>query len=207
MNAYFPQLGAQIPQRGTRLSRRLFKLILRAQGWKFIGNIPNVPKAVAIFAPHTSNLDGWYGFLAMCAIGLRATVLGKDSLMKPPFGGIFRWLGVLPVHRESRMGLTEQVVHYVQQQSHVWIALAPEGTRHHAKSLKTGFYHIAHQAQIPILAFTADYANKTIKFLGHMTPTGDYDADLAVLLNWYQGQFSVPHPERLSHPFCKLQDK
>lgn len=207
MSGFFPILGDQIPQRGTRFSRAGFQLLLRLQGWRFVGEIPNIPKAVAIFAPHTSNLDGWYGFQAMCAVGLRATVLGKHTLMKPPFGGLFRWLGVLPVNRESRLGLTEQVVRYVNSQSQIWIALAPEGTRHCAPQLKTGFYQIAYQTQIPILAFTADYANKTLKFLGCFHPTGDYQADVEILLSWYEGQFSVPHPERLSQPFMQLTQK
>lgn len=204
MPLHFPTLGNQVPHRGQAWSRRMFKTLFLMQGWQFQGEIPNLPKAVAIFAPHTSNRDGWYGFLAMCGLGLKATVLGKHSLMRPPFGALFRWLGVLPVKRDTHMGLTEQVVQHIQQQERIWIALAPEGTRHRAEKLKTGFYQIALQAEVPLLAFTVDYQQKTIKYLGSLIPTGHYEKDLECLLSWYKDQFSVPHTDRLSAPFQAL---
>ncbi|WP_107317091.1 lysophospholipid acyltransferase family protein, partial [Acinetobacter baumannii] len=194
MEQHFPNLPSQVPQRGNALSRALFKKLFLAQGWTIEGEVPNFPKAVAIISPHTSNIDGWYGFLAIFGLGIQITVLGKDSLFKPPFKRVLDWAGVIPVKRDSANGLTEQVVATIQQYDKIWIGMAPEGTRKKAKKMKSGFYHIAAKANIPIVMFSFDiaakanipivmfsfdYDRKTIHCLGYLTPSGNYDEDLA----------------------------
>lgn len=69
MTINFPKLPDQVPHRGTEKSRAFFKNLYLAQGWRFEGEFPNIPKAVAIVSPHTSNFDGLYAFLAMLGIG------------------------------------------------------------------------------------------------------------------------------------------
>ena len=64
MNNKFPQLPDQAPHRGSKLSRQIFKHLYLSQGWRFEGEFPNLPKAVAIISPHTSNYDGLYAFLS-----------------------------------------------------------------------------------------------------------------------------------------------
>ena len=70
MNKNFPILPKQVPSRGHCFSQMLFKHIFLAQGWHFEGQLPDLPKAVAIISPHTSNLDAWYGFTALLGVGL-----------------------------------------------------------------------------------------------------------------------------------------
>ncbi len=200
----FPNLPDQVPQRGNLLSRLCFQQLYLAQGWRFQGEFPNLAKAVAIIAPHTSNYDGWYGFLAMLGLGLKLTIFGKDSLFNSPLKHLFEWIGVIPVKRESAQGLTQQIVEKIKQQDKIWIGLAPEGTRKQASSIKSGFYHIAHAAQLPIVLFSFDYQEKTIRCLGVFTTTGDYEQDLSAILKIYQGQFSAKHPYNLSLPLQKL---
>ena len=200
----FPTLPEQVPQRGSQLSRMCFKRLYLAQGWRFEGEFPNLPKAVAIIAPHTSNYDGWYGFLAMLGLGLKLTVFGKASLFNTPLKPLFEWMGVIPVHRESAQGLTQQIVEQIKQQDKIWIGLAPEGTRKHASKIKSGFYHIAHAAQLPIVLFAFDYQQKSIRCLGVFETTGDYDADLEKIMAIYKGQFSAKHLQQLSIPLQNL---
>jgi 1-acyl-sn-glycerol-3-phosphate acyltransferase len=102
------------------LSRALFKTLFLAQGWSIEGEFPNLSKAVAIIAPHTSNIDAWYGFLAIGGLGIKITVLGKDSLFKPPFQPFLKWAGLIPVKRDRINGLTAQVVEFIQQQDQIW---------------------------------------------------------------------------------------
>ncbi|WP_372404179.1 lysophospholipid acyltransferase family protein [Acinetobacter piscicola] len=203
----FPQLPDQVPHRGTPKSRAFFKNLYLAQGWRFEGQFPNIPKAVAIVSPHTSNFDGLYAFLAMLGIGLKVTIFGKDSLFKPPLDKLFKWMGVIPVQRDSPHGLTQQIVNAIQSTDKIWIALAPEGTRKQAEKIKSGFYHIAMGAHIPIVMFAFDYEQKVIRCLGVFTPTGDYDADLAQIFSHYQGNFSPKNPARLAKPLQKLFKK
>ncbi|MDM1246374.1 MULTISPECIES: lysophospholipid acyltransferase family protein [unclassified Acinetobacter] len=207
MTLHFPELPDQVPQRGTKKSRALFRKLYLAQGWRFEGEFPNLPKAVAIVSPHTSNFDGLYAFLAMLGIGLRVTIFGKDSLFKPPFDRIFKWIGVIPVQRDSPHGLTEQIIKVIQHTEKIWIAIAPEGTRNKAEKIKSGFYHIAVGAHIPIVMFALDYDHKVIRCLGVLHPSGDYEADLACIFQYYEGNFSPKNPERLAKPLQKLFKK
>lgn len=194
----------QAPQRGSKLSREFFKRVYLAQGWRFEGEFPNLPKAVAIISPHTSNYDGLYAFLAMLGLGIKVTVFGKDTLFKTPLKGLFKWIGVIPVHRDTPHGLTQQIVHAIQQQEKIWVAMAPEGTRKNAEQIRSGFYHIALGAHIPIVMFAFDYDHKVIRCLGVIEPSGDYDADLQRILKTYDGQFSPKNMERLAKPLKQL---
>jgi len=203
MEQHFPNLPSQVPQRGNALSRALFKKLFLAQGWTIEGEIPNFPKAVAIISPHTSNIDGWYGFLAIGGLGLKVTVLGKDTLFKPPFAPFLNWAGLIPVHRESAHGLTEQVVTTIQKYDKIWVGMAPEGTRKKAEKMKSGFYHIAHAAGVPIVMFSFDYEHKIIHCLGVFQPTGQYEQDLEQILQLYEGKFSPKNPEWLAKPLQK----
>ncbi|AXQ21491.1 acyltransferase [Acinetobacter wuhouensis] len=204
MSENFPNIPDQVPQRGTTSSRNLFKKLYLAQGWGFVGEFPNLPKAVVFIAPHTSNFDGLYAFLAMLGIGVKVTIFGKDSLFKTPLKGLFEWIGVIPVERDSPHGLTQQIVDVIHQQEKIWIAIAPEGTRNRAEKIKSGFYHIAMGANIPIAIFSFDYEKKLIHCLGTLQPTGDYDQDLVEILNRFNGKFSPKHPKLLSIPLQKL---
>ena len=74
--------------------------------------------------------------------------------MNSAFKGLFEWIGVIPVQRDSAHGLTQQIINIIQQQEKIWIAIAPEGTRNRAEKIKSGFYHIAMGANIPIAVFS-----------------------------------------------------
>ena len=207
MPQIFPTLPDQVPQRGNLISRQFFKQLYLKQGWQFVGEFPNVPKAVAIITPHTSNYDAWYGFLALLGVGIKFTILGKASLFNTPLKHLLYWVGVIPVNRNHATGLTQQIVHRIQQQDKIWIAIAPEGTRKRAEKIKSGFYHIAHAAKLPIVIFSFDYDHKTIRCLGLFHTTGDYEPDLIKILDIYQGQFSPKNVDWLSKPLQKLCKK
>lgn len=204
MTKHFPTLPKDIPHRGSRLSRQFFKRLYLAQGWQFEGDFPNLPKAVAIISPHTSNYDGWYAFIAMLGIGIRVTIFGKDTLFKPPFDQFLSWCGVIPVKRDTPHGLTQQIVDVVKSKDKIWIAMAPEGTRKSAENIRTGFYHIATGANIPIVLFAFDYDHKIIRCLGVMHPTNDYEQDLNEILEQYRGQFSPKNLAQLAKPLKNL---
>ena len=207
MSQYFPTLPPQVPSRGTPLSKSIFKKLFLAQGWSFEGEFPNLPKAVAIISPHTSNYDGLYAFLALLGLGIRVTIFGKDTLFKSPFKGLFEWIGVIPVQRDSAHGLTQQIIDVINNREKIWIALAPEGTRKSAPNIKSGFYHIAVGANIPIVMFAFDYDHKIIRCLGVIEPSGNYEKDLEHILNCYKGKFSPKIPDRLAVPLQKIWQK
>lgn len=207
MSQNFPNLPEQVPRRGSNCNRAFFKKLYLAQGWRFEGEFPNLPKAVAIISPHTSNFDALYAFLAMLGVGVRVTILGKASLFNTPFSAVFKWIGIIPVQRDSPHGLTQQVVNIIHAHDKIWIALAPEGTRKSATKMKSGFYHIALNAQIPIVMFAFDYDHQVIRCLGVLQPSGNYATDLAEILSYYDGQFSPKILSRLAQPLQKLFKK
>src|SRR5690606_29492722 len=106
---HFPELPPLVPSRGNRLSRYFFKRIFLVLGWQLEGEFPNLPKAVAIISPHTSNIDAWHGFIALLAIGLKVTIFGKNSLFHTPLKPLREWIGVFPVVREGPQGHTQQI--------------------------------------------------------------------------------------------------
>ncbi|NNG75071.1 acyltransferase [Acinetobacter sp. ANC 4277] len=200
MSAHFPTFPDQVPARGSSLSRNIFKKLFLAQGWSFEGEFPNLPKAVAIISPHTSNIDAWHGFTALLGLGIKITIFGKHTLFKTPLKPLLEWIGVIPVNRSTQQGLTQQIIDFIDTQDHIWVGMAPEGTRKQAESFRSGFYRIAVGAHIPIVMFSFDYDHKTIYCLGVFQPTGNYEQDLEQILNRYVGKFSPKNPDWLAKP-------
>lgn len=202
-NKNFPTLPAHVPSRGHPITQTIFKYIFLAQGWRFAGHFPDLPKAVAIISPHTSNIDAWYGFTALLGLGLKITIFGKHTLFKTPLKPLLKWIGVIPVQRDKKQGLTQQIIDFIDTQEQIWVGMAPEGTRKHAQNIKSGFYQIACGAHIPIVMLSFDYDHKTIHCLGVFQPTGHYEQDLEQILNRYVGKFSAKNPNWLAAPLQK----
>lgn len=198
-------LGPLVPRRGTAFSQRFGELWLRAMGWKVTGTAPTVAKAMFIGAPHTSNRDGFVAAAVILALRLRITVMAKAELFKGPVGSFFRWAGVMPVYRSSaqRGGQVEQVVANFESSENIYIGIAPEGTRHASEKWKSGFYHMAVKAGVPILPFILDFGRKELRLTPVFHPTGDLEADMKVLMERYRGVIPAD-PTRLSQPLRKL---
>lgn len=193
-------LGAAVPRRGTPFSQRCGEIWLRLIGWRITGTAPQVPKAILIGAPHTSNRDGFVAAAVILALRLRITCMAKAELFKGPLGAFFRWADVMPVYRStSRGGQVEQVIARFEASDSVYIGVAPEGTRHASPKWKTGFYHMAVQAGVPIVPFVLDFGRKELRLTPAFYPTGDLEADMAELMSRYRG--IIPSdPSRLSLP-------
>jgi 1-acyl-sn-glycerol-3-phosphate acyltransferase len=147
--------------------------------------------------PHTSNWDFIVGVLARHALGLRARWVGKDTLFRFPFGPLMRWLGGMPVDRSQRTGLTSQLAAEMQRHPALCLALAPEGTRSRTPHLRSGFYHLAVAAGVPVGLGFFDYGRRIIGITRWATMTGDVERDLATLREFYadkRGKF----PEKAS---------
>lgn len=77
------------------------------------------------------------------------------------------------------------------------LAIPPEGTRSSVRTWKSGFYHIAAAAGVPIVVSVLDYGKKTVRLAAVLTPSGDYDADLALIRGHYTD--AIPkHPAKFS---------
>lgn len=190
-----PTLPPEVPRRGNRLSRTLGRLVLGICGWRVTGQFPPQNKLVMVVAPHTSNWDFFYGIAAVFALGLQAHWLGKHTLFAPPRGRAMRWLGGISVDRSRRNALVDQTTAAFRQRDRLWLAVTPEGTRKKVERWKSGFWHIARDAGVPILPVYFDYARREIGLAPLLVPGEDYETDLARLLNFYRG-ITPRHPER-----------
>jgi 1-acyl-sn-glycerol-3-phosphate acyltransferase len=176
-----PPLGPAVPSRGNWLSRAAGRAFLALLGWRFEGEVPNLPRVVLIVAPHTSNWDFPVGIAAMLALGLDARWIGKDSLFRPPLGLLLRLLGGTPVDRSAAEGVVAEAVRRLRTEDRLCLTLSPEGTRRKVERWKTGFHRMARQAGVPVWPVALDYSRRTVALLPVFTPTDDLEADLRAL--------------------------
>ena len=185
----------------------LSKLILRICGWTMTGQKPPEKKYMAIGYPHTANLDGFWGILTILAMGERPKVLVKSDLFRFPIKRLLLWAGGVPVVRgKGAKDLVQQSVDYIQSQDTVALMLSPEGSRSYTEYWKSGFYHIAKAAQIPIYFCFLDYGNNSLGI--NSTPlflTGNMSADMDVIRAFYQPKQSK-RPERVGPIRLKGED-
>jgi 1-acyl-sn-glycerol-3-phosphate acyltransferase len=182
-----PALGVAVPRRGNRFTRAVGRSVLAAMGWRLEIEFPDAPKFVVIVAPHTSAWDFVFAITVTVAMGLRASWMGKSALFRWPFGGLMRWLGGIPIDRRASHGVVETMVELFKIRPHLVLGIAPEGTRRKVGAWKTGFYHIAHGAGVPIVPCYVDYARKVIGSGATVHATGDLAADLRAIQSIYAG--------------------
>ena len=171
------------------LWQRAAKLTLNLFGWNLVSELPPVQKYILIGAHHTSNWDLPLALLMMAGLGLRLRWIGKDSLFKGPQGVVMRWLGGIPVERGAKKNFVGQIVDLYQERKEMVITIAPEGTRSPIDHWKTGFYHIAEGAKVPVAMGFLDYSTKTCGVGGYFYPSGDMNDDLPVLQDFYLDKF------------------
>ena len=182
-----PAIPPRMPRvKPNRFTRWLGRTALRLGGWRVIGPIPDLAKAVLIVAPHSSNWDGYWGMAAKIALGLEVRVLGKAQLFWWPLGPLLRRLGAIPVNRSSPQGTVEQAIAIIRDFDRIWFTLTPEGTRKRVEKWKGGFWKIARAAEVPIVMAYFHYPEKTIGIVEVFHPTSDADADMAAIREWYR---------------------
>ncbi len=164
----------------------IYKIIWWLIGWKIEGDVPqDIKKYIIVVAPHTSNWDFIIGVLVRGIMGFKSKYLGKKSLFKPPYGWLFRIMGGYPVDRSKKTNLVDQVVDIYDNHEEFVVAIAPEGTRKDVKEWKTGFYYIAHKAEIPIVPCVIDWKRKLVQFYSPFWPTGDIEKDMPLIREVY----------------------
>jgi 1-acyl-sn-glycerol-3-phosphate acyltransferase len=171
------------------------RLMMLASGWRFEGALPNLRQFVLIVAPHTSNWDFPIGIMAMFALDLRATFLGKDTLFNPAFGYVFRWMGGVPVDRRSPHNVVEQTIEYFKTRDQMVLALSPEGTRKRTPRWRTGFYWVAVGAGVPIVPVALDFPRRKYVIHAPQMMTGDAEQDIAHLQTFFRADQACK-PER-----------
>jgi 1-acyl-sn-glycerol-3-phosphate acyltransferase len=177
-----------------------WKLYFKLTGWKIRDTFPDhLPKMVLAVGPHTSWHDFIIGLAARSLIRIGPIhFLGKKELFDGPFGWMFRALGGTPVDRFSSKGMVEQVAELFHTNENYKIALAPEGTRKKVDKLRSGFYHIAEKAGVPIVLVGFDFKHKQVCFSAPIIPSNE-EEDMKRIHAFF-GTITGKHPEKgLAH--------
>lgn len=164
-------------------------------GWKPEGVRPEPKKFVLIAAPHTSNWDLIFLVTIAGEFKLKINWIGKHTIFKWPWGPLARAFGGLSLIRDSKQNMTQQMVQALTDLDQLALIIPAEGTRGHVEHWRSGFYHIARLAQVPIIFGYLDYARKRGGFGHGFIPTGDIPKDMDIVREFYaekKGKF----PER-----------
>jgi 1-acyl-sn-glycerol-3-phosphate acyltransferase len=168
--------------------------IFRIFGWTMVGEIPPLPKAVFIAAPHTSNWDGFWLLIYKVAIGVEVRFLAKETLFWWPLGSLLSAMGAMPINRSDANSIVAQLVESFATEEKLFLALAPEGTRKWRPYWKSGFYRIAHAANVPIVLAFIDYKERKMG-IGPTLPFGQsMEQDLTMIREFY-APFRGKRPE------------
>ena len=186
MTVEFPAPPPNMPQLAPSAAGALCRWIYTACGWRIAGRIPDAPKLVVIVAPHSTNWDVVWGLLFKIGIRLDIRFIGKRQAFFWPLGPLLRGFGGIPIDRSAAHGVVGEMAGLFEQNERLWLALAPEGTRKKVAKWKSGFWHIARAAGVPILLAYFHYPQRTIGFGPLFQPSDDLDADMAKIREFYR---------------------
>lgn len=183
---------------------KLAEQSLGLMGWQIDNHWDlNIDQCVMIAAPHTSNWDALYARLALKALGVHVRITIKDSYMRFPLGTFVRALGGIGINRnqrskdEVRPSMVELMSDLFKTHPKLVMLVTPEGTRAKQEKWKTGFYHIAVTAGVPIALAYMDYEKKTTGVGKIIYPTGHYEQDMAEIMAFYAA-INPKYPELFS---------
>jgi 1-acyl-sn-glycerol-3-phosphate acyltransferase len=186
------------PPTANKFQKLLGISFLKLVSWQAVGDVPDIPKFVVILAPHTSNWDLLFILAVLYALGIKFYWFGKKEVFRWPVGIFFKWLGGIPIDRGSRNNMVQQTVKIIQSQEQIIVGVSPEGTRGNTKYWKTGFYHIAHEAQIPVVFAFLDFSRKVGGLGPIMNTSGDIDEDMKTIRKFYK-DITAKYPHEVGY--------
>ena len=184
--AQLPRIPPNMPQFRPSLATAMCRWLLGVFGWRMVGDLPDIAKVVVIAAPHSTNWDVIWGLLFKISLRLDVHFIGKREAFVWPLGPILRAFGGIPVDRSAAHGLVGEMRRQFEARERFWLALAPEGTRKKVQKWKTGFWHIAREANVPVLPVYFHYPEKTVGLGPLFHPTDDVAADMARIREFYR---------------------
>jgi 1-acyl-sn-glycerol-3-phosphate acyltransferase len=188
------------------MARWLGKLLCAITGWRLVGEVHSVPKAVLIAAPHTSNWDIFYALMTGWSGGFRFHWLVKADHVEGRFGWLLRALNAVPVDRSAPQGLVEQAVQRFASSENLLLMVPAAGTRSRREYWKSGFYWMAKQAGVPISLGFLDYPTKRASLGPLLWPSDDLRADMDTIRAHYEG-IGGKFPEKVSRIRLRAEDE
>ena len=143
--------------------------------------------SVMIAAPHTSNWDFPFAMAAFWKMGVPLKFFIKDSYTKGLLGGLFKWSGAIGVDRSKKGNkLTDFAIELLKANEELVILIPAEGTRKKVEKWRTGFYHIAKEAKVPVSLGYLDYKKKEAGVADVFKLFGDFEKDMTHIQEIYR---------------------
>ena len=161
--------------------------ILKLLSWKVDEKAPTIPKYVLICAPHTSNWDFVIAILINFKFELNAYLMVKNNVAIGPIKSLIKWIGMIPIDRTKSNNTVDQVIDIFNKREKFIIGVPPSGTRSKVKKWKTGFYHIAKGAKVPIVLSSLNYKTKEAKFITTFFPIENTEKGIEKIQSYYKG--------------------
>ena len=166
------------------IAKFLFTKIFR---WELEGIFPAKSKMLLAVGPHTHWFDFILAILVRSFLKEPIHFLGKIELFNPITNRLFRYWGGVPVDRTGKNNTVQQAINYFKINPVFRLAIAPEGTRKKVNQFKSGFYYIAHTAQIPILPVVFDFGKRKMILHPLYYTTGDKEKDVLQIEKYFKG--------------------
>ena len=172
----------------SRIVRWLIWKLYRFQGWKIDTGLPDIPKYVIAGAPHSSNWDFVFFTGATAEENVEPSFMGKHTLFQGIMKNFMFDMGGVPVDRTKRANYVEQVADAFAAADKLALVIAAEGTRSSNGEWKSGFYHIAQAAKVPVVVAWVSWESRTLGFSDPIYPSGDYAGDLSKIATFLRSK-------------------
>ncbi len=166
---------------------RLSAWVLALFGWNHEGELPTQKKLIMIVAPHTSNWDFPVAILFKYKLKIRGNYLAKHTVFRGPAGWFMRLTGAIPVIRHEHHNLVDQVTQMFAERDRLWLGIAPAGTRSKTPYWRSGFYHMALAASVPLVPVIVDFGRKRLVLGSAYHLTGDMAVDMNEMRRVFEG--------------------
>lgn len=183
---YVPKLEKLTPKTNNIITKALGRFLLWCYRWHIEGEVHNAKKFMVILAPHTSRWDFLTNMSTMLALGVRNRWFVADVFCWWPLGNFMRWLGGIPIDRSCPQDLVTFTITKFKDHEELILALYPEGTTYRAEKWKTGFWHIARGANIPIQFLAVDYKNRASVFGPVIQVSEDIESDMKKIQRYFK---------------------
>ena len=160
--------------------------ILKALGWKIIGEFPDIKKSITVFAPHTAHIDALYGKLGITELGIKYTFLSKKELFFFPMDIVMKKFGSIPIRGVKNKNAIYQVVDLLNSTDELNVVISPEGWIKKVEKWNKGFYHMAEKAKVPIVVAYLDYEEKEVGIKGVIYNTKDFNSVMKQINDMYK---------------------
>lgn len=184
--ARVPTPPPHAPRTGGAISRWIGNTVLALGGWRVDGAFANERRLILIAAPHSSAWDAVWGIAAKLAMGVDVRFMAKAELFRFPLGPLLKYFGGWPIVRSAAHGVVPQSIEQLRARESLWIVVAPEGTRRRVEKWKSGFWHIAVGADVPVQCVWFHYPEKRIGLGETFRMTGDLAQDMATIRSYYR---------------------